>query len=506
MTTRYISPSGSDSNNGLGPDASNATNKPYLTLGKAMNTGSPVVPGDIVYIAPGYYYSTAAVPISGITSAASPTQFIGDPKNRQGFKDGSGVLLPEGQPWITTRTAVEGLNSSIAATGNLIDGSTNNPSGLQFRNLVLECQMAGAGAAIYRMSAAAGTDIVFEDCFLTGGYVLRLLAATAPTAGRNHIIRRCTCVCIQLLQSLTTVAAATANADLNILFEENFMIGNVCGALSPLQIGAAAANLAGGIRAYHNTAFCSTFFQTVASVVSTVTPCRVAGNILFNPTIGSMLNAGTSGQIVDDGYNMIYQSTTAFTNVTKAGTTTLQPAPNLILPHLIKWGLQLPREDFGGWSEAADTAQRFSALGRTTADHRGHLVRPWGAGDSVGCWQSLNMVKDTSGVITGGGTNAPKMTGAGDLTLYVPVAAVATTLTVKTESASYGGTSYPQLVLDANEPLGVSAATATATDATEQTLTIGPFTPTAAGVVEVHLRSRSTSGTSFTYFDTLTRT
>jgi hypothetical protein len=52
VTTYFISPSGNDSNNRLGADASHATNKPWLTLEKGMNTGSPVLPGDTIYIAP----------------------------------------------------------------------------------------------------------------------------------------------------------------------------------------------------------------------------------------------------------------------------------------------------------------------------------------------------------------------------------------------------------------------------------------------------------------------
>ena len=36
MTTYYVSPNGSDSNNGLGPDASHASNKPFLTIGKIL--------------------------------------------------------------------------------------------------------------------------------------------------------------------------------------------------------------------------------------------------------------------------------------------------------------------------------------------------------------------------------------------------------------------------------------------------------------------------------------
>jgi hypothetical protein len=48
MATYYVSNSGgSDSNNGLGPDASDATNKPWLTIGKALGA-SGISSGDTV--------------------------------------------------------------------------------------------------------------------------------------------------------------------------------------------------------------------------------------------------------------------------------------------------------------------------------------------------------------------------------------------------------------------------------------------------------------------------
>src|ERR1051325_3311383 len=93
MTTYYVSPSGSDSNNGLGPDASHASNKPWLTIGKALGA-SGIASGDIVYIAPGTYREVVTV---NMTSATVETQVIGDPANAQGFKNGSGVLLAAGE-------------------------------------------------------------------------------------------------------------------------------------------------------------------------------------------------------------------------------------------------------------------------------------------------------------------------------------------------------------------------------------------------------------------------
>lgn len=91
-TTYYVSPEGSNSNNGLGPDASHATNKPWLTVDYAMSTATTV--GDTVYIAPGVYREVCVNDASG--SSGNPISFIGDPRNEQGFKNSSGVLRRRG--------------------------------------------------------------------------------------------------------------------------------------------------------------------------------------------------------------------------------------------------------------------------------------------------------------------------------------------------------------------------------------------------------------------------
>lgn len=88
MSTYYIdSTNGSDSNNGLGPDASHASNKPFLTIGKLIAASGVFVNGDIAYIAPGYYRETITV---GITSLTSEGQIIGDSANSKGFKTSGG--------------------------------------------------------------------------------------------------------------------------------------------------------------------------------------------------------------------------------------------------------------------------------------------------------------------------------------------------------------------------------------------------------------------------------
>ena len=503
MTTYYISPNGLDANNGLGPDASAATNKPWLTLGKALITGSPVVPGDTVYVAPGYYYASGNYTVlASITSTASPTQIVGDPTNRQGFKDGSGVLLAPGLPWATTRTSGDGLDGPISTANNFFQNTGVDIKGLQFKFLVLETRYDGI---LWNGSAATSSDILFQDCYLISTGIFNL-GLGAPTANRNHIIRRCDILTAGVMSINTATAAATADANLNILVEESFIFGALT---SVMAIGASGGNIGGGITFKNLTVLGAEGgtqqIGTTALRVSTVSPINVGGCLFL--TRGQVLNAGTTGQIIDTGYNRIITLTNnaVYTLTTQAGTSFIGVAPNLVLPHLVTWGLEMPRADLFGWTDAALTAQKFSASGSTTPDFRGRTARPWGAGSSIGCWQVPDVVQDASSAITGGGTNSLKLTGAGEVSFYVPVDAISTTISVRSKSTTYGGTNWPQLIVVANGTLGIASdLTVTATSATEAVITSPTFTPTAKGVVEIRLVSRSTTVTSSTWWDLLT--
>jgi len=499
VTTYYISPYGSDSNNGLGPDPTDSTNKPWLTLSKAMQTGTPLTPGGIVRIAPGTYYSTrSVVPDAGISSVGSPTQLIGDPTNTVGFRDSGGNRLPPGLPHLTSRTSGEGIDGTAAGSYNTIDASAVACSGLQYRQLQMSCSRA-----LMILAGTLSTDILIDDCIVFCGGLWDLWGGWDTTAGRNWTIQRSHVFAPSgiLYGGNVDFAAHTADADLNIRVENNLWDGAF---VYSQGFSSAGGNLAGGIYIYDNTVRVMwPNLNTLAGRVSTVKPIKFGRNTFIG---ASGVDAGTAGQIIDDGYNRFVQTSAeiaGFTNVTQAGTTIRGVMPNIVLPHLVKWGLDAPRPDFLCWTDAAHANQKFSASGAVTADFRGRTIRPWGAGASIGCWQVPNVAQDTSSAITGGGVNSLKFTGAGESSHRLAVNAQSTTISVKTKSTSYGGANYPQLVVVANPSIGITAdQTGTATDATEQTVSV-TFTPTAKGVVEVRLVSRSSSGSSATYFDRL---
>jgi hypothetical protein len=495
----YVSPDGNDSNNGLGPDASHATNKPWLTLTKAVNSGTPVEPGDTVWVAPGLNFNNGgATPVSTASSAGSPTTVRGDPTNSRGFKDGSGVLRAPAASWVLRRaSSIDADPSNISVLITMSNGS----NGWTWRDLVLE--NAATGTSMVVRGHFTATDWSFQDCRFIGSATVVFVLDGTPTAGMNLTIRRCIVIGYDIARFDTTTAAATADADLNVLVEGCLGIGAALGITN--RIGSGGGNLGGGITYRGNTMLCGAVtnaLATTADRISLVAPMRVEGNVVISQRF---VSAGTTGQVVDDGYNRTL-AINANTNFTAAGTSIAQAAWPLVLPDLVKWGLELPRADWFGWTDQAVSTQIDSAWSNTNADFLGRTVRPWGAGTSIGYVEAPTVTKDTASAITGGGANSLKMTAAGEVSFYLPVEASSTTISVKTKSDSYGGTSYPQLIVQPNPTVAVAGATVTATDATEQTLTTGAFTPTAQGVVEVRLVSRSSATNSSTWFDLLTVT
>lgn len=502
-TSYYISTAangGSNSNNGLGPDASHATNKPWLTLEKALHAGTPVVAGDTIWVSSGTYYATASVPIAGIATTANPTAIRGDPTNSQGFKNASGVRLPVGmRPWFTVRTAVEGMDSDVASANSVINGTTNGTNGFQFYDLVLEAGMQNNICVNINFNNNA--DWLFDGCFLIGTSCIRM-GAGAPTAGRNLIVRRCE-LWGQMFGTTGTTAAATADADLNVLFESNFVIGRMSS--TNIQIGAVAGNLGGGVNYRFNRIFVggigTSNLSTVAGGVSTVKPIRLEGNTLMGG--GVPVNAATAGQVVSDGNNR-FMCGNLSTNFTLAGTDKINGAPQFMWPALFRLRLALPSEDVMGWAPDAPATVLHTSSTNTNPDFRNRTPRPWEAGPTIGPFEVGNIAQDVGSAITGGGVNSAKITGAGEFSLFVPVDAVATTFTVLTKSSGYGGTAWPQVISEAVPAAGLTQQTATATSAAEQTLTIS-VTPSVPTVLELRFLSDSSNGTSTTFFDVLAR-
>lgn len=500
MATYYISPDGNDANNGLGPDASHATNKPWLTLGKALNSGSTVAPGDTVWVAPGSYFGEALVPISGVSSSASPTSIKGDPLNLQGFKTAAGVRRAELPVYITTRA-----NSSSALTSSavLLNLRTNQPDGLTFQDLVLE------GGTTVTSQWNGSEDITFIGCRIMGSVIaVDFFTGNSIIANLDWLFDRCIFWSLGYsgnpvvrFSGTNATGGSAADIDVNITVRNSLIFGRV--AVSPMH--ASATNVVGGFEFEGNTHILADGNPHLSvSKLSTVTTSGVIGSLFVGGS--AIASVDVSGTFLDRGYNRAVGSQDASANMTEAGTTNRTTPPYLNFPDIVRWRITLPSDEAFGWSLEAGNAEHVSGWSPVGGikDFRGKVARPWGDGASIGYIESYWITKDDSSAFASGGVSSLQVEGAGEAPEFlVPVVGnESTTISVRTKSSGYGGASYPQLIVEANGALGLTQQVDTATDATEQDLSV-TFTPTADGVVRVRLVSRSSSTTSTTNFDNL---
>lgn len=496
MATFYVSTNGSDANNGQGPDASHATNKPWLTLGKALGAAG-IASGDTVYVAPGVYRAVTTV---NMTSPVAETFVLGDPQNGQGFKDGSGVLTPAGDVRLSAYTT----NDTSAPSASVVL-TLNARDLLTFRNLVFH---GGTGACVN--NNAGSVSCTFQDClFITGQNVPAIIAAASADVAVNLTVDRCV-ICGgggNAAVDITLPTSAVADYDSNILIR-NCLIFNCHRGVFVASSGAAAFK-GGGVKFYGNTlmGFSSAGFVTnSAGTLSTTIPCLVYNNV-FNANVTG-LSAATSGQITED-FNLIW-CLTPRTNVTAGGSS--KTSPN----HA--WLFEMGQDCISGRLPRRFMTPTFDspALGfgnqsvGNTLDYCGRS-RPSGGKSVAGTVGYLERhdTAERETTTVDAGSNAAKIIGPGDHDLLIPVDAAATTITIRARfDTNHGAGSKPQAILLASPDIGVTTSTATVTAAVDtwQTLTLGPFTPTAKGWVTLRLVSRAAAGNGVAFFDTLTVT
>lgn len=498
MTTYYISPSGSDSNNGLGPDASHASNKPWLTLGKAVGVAG-MASGDTVYLAPGVYREAVTV---NMTSAVAETSVIGDPANAQGFKDGSGVLLSSGQVQCTAYTT----NDTTSPGGSSI--SLNGRDFLTFRNILFVGGSSGTASCIFG-GTSHSTNITFRDCAFvnarfSGAFIS--YAGLANTAA-NWLIDRCHFFGGLSGAAITIVPPTSGSAD----YDMNFVIQNCVAMLQAIFVSVepsgAGAFKGGGVDVYNCTANCDGFMRTTGANVSTSIPCTVYNNLAICGA-GTSLNANTLGQIVED-YNRL-ASLTPRTNVS-IGANSVSDFSHALL---VSFGQEYifgmkPAPYISPWISSPLLGRGNQSVG-ISVDNL-NRPRPAGGASTLYAWGAYERhdvaVKETS--IVDAGSNAAKVNsgGPGDHDIHIPVDATLTTITVRMRYDSNHGTgSKPQATILNGEEIGVSTQTVTMTAGVDtwETLTFSNFTPTAKGVITLRLISRSAAGNGIAYFDTIT--
>jgi len=493
MATYYVcSSTGSDANNGLGPDASHASNKPWLTIQKCLGAAG-ISSGDTVYIGPGTYREVVTV---AMTSAVAETSVLGDPGNAQGFKTAAGVLVSAAEVIWTAYTTNDTTAPSASATLNL--------AGRDFLTFQYITFVQGSSYVV-QADTNTSTNITIRDCSLMATGTTNMISITgAFSVVANWLVERT--VFFGSGASVFNIQPATgAGADWDLGFVVRncayYGAGSSSGFLAVVQASGGLANKPGGVLVYNCTVIGAGIMWT-ATDVSTTIPCQVNNSVNVAFSVGGSVKATTLGMLVEN-YNYLRNSTT-HNNVTQGANTVTNnnraPTWNAGQELLYGWTPRMFMEPkTGSWPLTFGNDGTY-----TTAEDFLGLPRPGGGASAtkgIGYLGRGNtFTKETGTVRTG--TNAMSITGPGTQDFQLPVDATSTTASVYVRwDATYAGTKPLMKVLNGGE-CGVTDATATATGASGswEQLSLN-FTPARAGIVTIRLQSSDTNGAGVMYVD-----
>jgi hypothetical protein len=477
MATYYVRKTGSNSNNGLSAGAA------WATFGKALSTATG---GDTVYIGAGVYRESVTV----TSTTASTLSLIGDVDGAQTGDAGE-------VRWTAFTTDDKTTSSSVVC-------NLNGKDNLSFSKITFH----GAGNhVIDAQTTADSINISFTDCYFihmysNGGHCVTVSSTGAAAA--NWTFDRCRFLANHNSSGNTIKFNFTAGTarDNTITIQNCLFIG----------FGGDAAILFQGVSVYGgggkvvNCTFVGYNYAVSTASWTSSFPAKVYSCFIVAANTG--INAGATNHI-DQDYNLIYAPTAT---VNTSGGTNNHTTDYCPLVHIgqelfmtgVPRPFLMPTQDSPllGFGSNASFTTSVDILNRP---------RPSGSGfwsstaKGVGCLERHEIgVKETTTFDSS--PTSLKVTGPGDHAMAIPVDAASTTISIKARwDSNYVGT-LPQLKLEANGEIGVSAQSVTATGSanTWNTISLSAFTPTAKGWVNIFLTSNSTAGNGIVYWDTLT--
>jgi hypothetical protein len=484
VTTYYADyVNGNDANNGLGPDASAVTNKPFKTITKLLGASGVMVSGDTAYLAPGSFRELVT---AGITSPVAETKIIGDPQNLRGFKTAGGTLVaPNPVIWTCYLTN----DSTAPNTGNLLDLSGRDF--LTFRNI----QFVAIGTAI-QFSFTVPTNITFTDCAFIGvgtGANNALINLQINSAVAWHwLFERCSFSGFNNGANRNIAIQATKHAsadyDIDVVFKNCLLW---CGIYVTTNGGSTFKP--GGILLYNCTCIQvggANIFYVDTTDFSTTIPCKVENCIMV--TQGNALQAQTTGEIVED-YNLIYAGTARVnvaTGTHSSSDRAIAPLLNLGQDHI--WDKRL--RPWGSIQQQATALLAFGASANVQATDKDANPRPSGGLSQPGAYVSGNTWTAQTATVRSG-SFALACTGPGYQDFDLAVDAASTTVSVYLRyDSTYAGTKPLMQVLNGAECGVADASTSAVTTVNtweQKTLT---FTPSQKGIVTIRLWSQDTNG------------
>lgn len=498
MANWYIRKSGSDSNGGTSP--SNA----WLTLTKALDSATPIASGDTVWIGAGVYRETV---FSG-KDFTSETFFKADVTGVNTGDAGEVIF----SMWLIDEFTNPSDTDPCLRPGNFQTYEDIRFESYDWRAIDLAVNLGGAH------------DVTFRRCTITsfnGGPAVEVwVKANVPS---NFLMDQCLVFGygdVFLIQAYYH----TANYDIGITIRNSIIIAWGAGpGITIRPVGSVLAGKFGGGKVLQSLILGArnggiwinlNDYNTGNKLV--VRGCQIIAE--------SGITSDAANQI-DENYNVI-TSWTARSNVS-SGANSLSGVPPVINSFTWNFGHEqltkrlIPRPYWA--PRDGSLLLGFHAAGSYTGEQSVDMLnrpRPAGAPNLNYAGSSLNYAvgplerhdtgqMEIAVVDPAAGPASIVLVGPADHDIRVPVPASAVTITIRGRfDTTHGTTTRPQVTRLANTEIGVTATTVTMTVAADtwETLTIGPFTPTAIGIVTLRLLSRPAAAGGKAYFDTVTIT
>ena len=304
MATYYVRPDGNDSNTGLGSTTALA----WQTFGKAFASGSVVVGGDTVYVAPGTYTENITI---AATSPSSEVNIIGDPTASQFSGMSQGFV----------RLSSFNAAGTLAAFSNthVIKGTSKN--NYTFQNIHFDGNFSSNNQAVVYF--VTSRYLKFIRCLFTNSsnssfelHAMLWLEAPAATAG-DFLVDRC--VFGANRANHVTFTGKSISSDTSTIKDSLFISGRVllnavtASVYNCTFIGspdAALMQINGSANAYVTVQNCL-FLNSLQALSGTSgfnaqTYCRFAGNNTNLSNFPSSATSQTTGNGgVDIGYTQL---------------------------------------------------------------------------------------------------------------------------------------------------------------------------------------------------------
>jgi hypothetical protein len=490
----YVRKTGNDTNDGLTPAAA------FLTIDKAANT---VQPGDTVHIGAGVYRELVTMDTSGTSGNA--IRYIGDVTGA--YTGDAGLVVLTGYDAETARGT--GPEHLIDLKGALF---------VEFHNLVIVGGNAGTDDyPIYNSATASDYStegVRFQNCFIKAGddhehaILINVRAGGTPSTQGLAVDG---CVIMGHVQCVQGAAPA-ADVDMKWLFTNNVFLPAGQTLARGFFFDGPTSGTTGvfGFDFYNNT-FIGLYHAIYSTDNFNTTHSLDIYNNLFWGCYMSVFRS-TDGGIVNADYNTYVYTKYGANGVTEGEHSTVGTGTLLgfmVNPILEKaWGWS-PFSTFEPVSLSSYVSSVIGTASATYAPATDMLGNPRPMGRNtggaltadIGAVEARTRPVDETTTVHGGG-HAARFSGAGFYECFVPVSAAETTISVYAyKDANYTGDAPIMEIYNIPGVADQSDAMAGAAESWEQLACT--FTPTAAGLVRVRLRSRDTSATGECFFDDL---